>query len=89
MRSFEPEPVTVTVIGIVIIVDDTLIGKALDHLLRIVAMQTSMIKPTATKTLIPGNVNGNGLGLGKTRAEHPLASAPRRNTSTKTRYDVG
>jgi hypothetical protein len=50
-RSFEPEPVTVTVIGIVIIVDDALNGKGLDQLLRIVAMQTSMIKSTSTKTL--------------------------------------
>jgi len=50
-RSFEPEPVTVAVIGIVIIVDDTLVGKGLDHFLRVVAMQTSMIKTTSTKTL--------------------------------------
>jgi hypothetical protein len=35
-RSFEP--VTVAVIGIVIIVDDTLVGKGLDHFLRVVAM---------------------------------------------------
>jgi hypothetical protein len=49
-RSFEPEPVTVTVIGIVIIVDDALNGKGLDQLLRIVAMQTSMIKSTSAKT---------------------------------------
>jgi hypothetical protein len=49
-RSFEPEPVTDTVIGIVIIVDDALIGKGLDHLLRFVAMQRSMIKSTSTKT---------------------------------------
>ena len=47
-RSFEPEPVTV--IGIVVIVDDALIGNGLDHLLRIVAMQTSMIKSTSMKT---------------------------------------
>ena len=40
-RSCEPEPVTV--IGIIIIVDDALIGIGLDHLRRIVAMQTSMI----------------------------------------------
>ena len=46
-RSFEPEPVTV--IGIVIIVDDALIGKGLDHLRRIVAMQTSMIKSISAK----------------------------------------
>jgi len=50
-RSFEPEPVTVTVIGIVIIVDDRLIGKVLDHFLRIFAMQSSMIKSSSTKTL--------------------------------------
>jgi len=50
-RSFEPEPVAVTVIGIVIIVDDALIGKGLDQLLRIVAMQTSIIKSTSTKIL--------------------------------------
>jgi len=33
------------------LVDDALIGKGLDHSLRIVAMQTSMIKSTSTKTL--------------------------------------
>jgi hypothetical protein len=49
--SFEPEPVTVTVIGIVIIVDDALIGDGLDHILQIVAMQTSMIKSTSAKNL--------------------------------------
>jgi len=47
-RSFEPEPVTV--IGIVSIVDDALIGKGLDHFLRLFAMQTSMIKSTSTNT---------------------------------------
>jgi hypothetical protein len=32
------------------IVDDALIGKGLDHLLRIVAIQASMIISTSTKT---------------------------------------
>ena len=47
--SFEPEPVTVTVIGIVIMVIDARIGKRLGNVLRIVAMQMSMIQSTSTK----------------------------------------
>ncbi len=50
-RSFEPEPVIVTVIGIVNFVDDVLHGKGLDHLFRVVPMQAPMIKSTSTNTL--------------------------------------
>jgi len=32
-------------------VDDALIGKGMDQFLRIVALQTSMIKSTSTKTV--------------------------------------
>jgi len=73
VRSFEPEPVTVTVIGAVIIVGDALTGKGLDQLRLMVAMRTPMIKSTSTKTLELGNGTGNGLGLGTTQTE-PMIS---------------
>jgi len=54
--SFEPEPVTV--IGIVIIVDE-----------RKMHVHRPLRKP-----LKPGNGNGNGLGLGTTRTELMISS---------------
>jgi hypothetical protein len=73
----EPEPVAVTVIGIVSIVDerkmhiilfdDALIGKGLDDSFRIVAMQTSMIKSTVAKTQATATVTVTVTGLGSGR----------------------
>ena len=59
-RSFEPEPepVTLTVIGIVNIVDE-----------RKIHVHRPLRKP-----LKPGNGNGNGLGLGTTRTELMISS---------------